>query len=757
MSANPRHRAFLVFVAAALLAVLVVGPAQANTRFIRHDSFLLLDHSSSYPIFPGGAATSWTAQDSASGTDDRGFAYSESASISWTETYSGGKYTGVTFSSNVNAFAEDGTIAVARTRYSVRVEVASVPYTLSGSVENANDRAGGVHVFLQRMSPLPVETIFFLVESGVTAPRAVSLSGTLQPGIYVFQAEVGAEGGNSISGAYHLDFVFALGAAPTTVSIGDAATLEGAPGAGNALSFPVSLSAPAPAGGVTVSYGTADGTAQAGSDYNVNTGTLTFAAGEQQKLVTVQVVGDAANEPDETVFVTLSNPSGATLARPTGTGMIINDDHLVDFDWTVPDRFGLDDDGDSLIDYFTTAASISPATWRVDFVYTSGGLCDPALSPSLTIDGVVIAAGNPAIVARNAALCKISYAFPAEKKYAVKLELRNGAGATLGQVLKDVIVQDWLIVSLGDSVASGEGNPDFPRVTVGDTPVWQDRQCHRTAFAGPAQAALALERADPKTSVTFVHLACSGASIYEGILTRYRGQEPGPWGAGWIPPQVEVMDALVGTREIDAVTVSTGANDVRFARVVTGCFWQRDCHLATTPNSMLQYFNLWLAFLPSAYDRLALTLRQPRYDVTPARTYITEYFDALRDQNGAFCDETILEELFQFPGRGISAAESQWASTDMMVRLNQQVSAHAGRAGWKYVGGIYAPFRTHGYCSTDRWIVQLTESLLGQGNVDGTIHPNRLGHALYGQRIANSLTADFYPVAGDLSKPRPPR
>ena len=294
-------------------------------------------------------------------------------------------------------------------------------------------------------------------------------------------------------------------------------------------------------------------------------------------------------------------------------------------------------------------------------------------------------------------------------------------------------------------------------MAVGDTPVWQDRQCHRTAFAGPAQAALALERADPKTSVTFVHLACSGASIYEGILTRYRGQEPGPWGAGWIPPQVEVMDALVGTREIDAVTVSTGANDVRFAKVVTGCFLQLDCHLATTPNSMLQFFNGWLALLPSAYDALGLTLRQSRYDVAPERTYITEYFDALRDQTGAFCDQKILEEAFDIPRLGISAAESRWASTDMMARLNQQVAAGATRSGWKYVGGIYAPFGPHGYCSTDRWIVQLTESLAGQRNPDGTIHPNRLGHAHYGNRIAATLTADFYPEAGDLTKPRLPR
>ncbi len=37
------------------------------------------------------------------------------------------------------------------------------------------------------------------------------------------------------------------------------------------------------------------------------------------------------------------------------------------FDWTMPDRFGLDEDGDGLTDYFTTVESVSPDGWRVDF------------------------------------------------------------------------------------------------------------------------------------------------------------------------------------------------------------------------------------------------------------------------------------------------------------------------------------------------------------------------------------------------------
>ena len=53
-----------------------------------------------------------------------------------------------------------------------------------------------------------------------------------------------------------------------------------------ALSFAVTLD-PAATGRVTVDYATADWTATAGSDYTTTSGTLTFAAGERSKTVSV--------------------------------------------------------------------------------------------------------------------------------------------------------------------------------------------------------------------------------------------------------------------------------------------------------------------------------------------------------------------------------------------------------------------------------------------------------------------------------------
>ena len=75
---------------------------------------------------------------------------------------------------------------------------------------------------------------------------------------------------------------------------------------------------------VTVDYATADGSAEAGADYTAASGTLSFAAGETSKAISVAIDDDIDNESDETFTVTLSNASGADLGTKTATGTIRN-------------------------------------------------------------------------------------------------------------------------------------------------------------------------------------------------------------------------------------------------------------------------------------------------------------------------------------------------------------------------------------------------------------------------------------------------
>src|SRR5262249_34937839 len=65
----------------------------------------------------------------------------------------------------------------------------------------------------------------------------------------------------------------------------------------------------------------------ADNDYVPTSGTLTFAAGETSKTITVFVNGDNIVEGDETFSLILSNAVGANIGNGTATGTIVNDDH----------------------------------------------------------------------------------------------------------------------------------------------------------------------------------------------------------------------------------------------------------------------------------------------------------------------------------------------------------------------------------------------------------------------------------------------
>jgi hypothetical protein len=83
---------------------------------------------------------------------------------------------------------------------------------------------------------------------------------------------------------------------------------------------------PASASSVTVDYATEDGTATS-ADYTSASGTLTFNAGVTSQTFTVAVKADSLDEADETVTVSLSNASGATIGSGSSSvTLTITDD-----------------------------------------------------------------------------------------------------------------------------------------------------------------------------------------------------------------------------------------------------------------------------------------------------------------------------------------------------------------------------------------------------------------------------------------------
>ena len=111
-----------------------------------------------------------------------------------------------------------------------------------------------------------------------------------------------------------------------SLSVNNVTVAEGNTGT-VAATFTLTL-APASGRTVSVDYATADVTAIAPGDYTAGSGTVTFAAGETTKQVTVLVNGDTLDESNETFTVNLSNAPNATIADSQGVGTITDDDPL---------------------------------------------------------------------------------------------------------------------------------------------------------------------------------------------------------------------------------------------------------------------------------------------------------------------------------------------------------------------------------------------------------------------------------------------
>lgn len=108
-----------------------------------------------------------------------------------------------------------------------------------------------------------------------------------------------------------------------------------------------------------------------------------------------------------------------------------------------------------------------------------------------------------------------------------------------------VLARRRLIVAVGDSFTSGEGNPDYPaqvKKTFRNQPPhdwatdskypasalrvqsaqWLDTDCHRSLLAWPALYAMRQALSQPDVVVQFASFACSGAEVLDGFLLPQR-------------------------------------------------------------------------------------------------------------------------------------------------------------------------------------------------------------------------------------------
>ncbi|HNS53102.1 MAG TPA: PKD domain-containing protein [Anaerolineae bacterium] len=453
------------------------------------------------------------------------------------------------------------------------------------------------------------------------------------------------------------------------------------------------------------------------------------------------------------------------------------------FSWSVPRRYGLDANNDRMIDAHYNAATynydqdyIYPDHWPMQFwgCQTEHDDLNPTstdLTYTWLVDGHTF----------SGLACALTYddpGFAAQGSYPVTLTVTYPDGTT-ASFSQDVYIRDYFLVTVGDSYAAGEGNPDIPQ-TLEMTPfgyivtgpaTWQDQRCHRSAKASSSQAAMALEWSDPHTSVTFISYACSGATIstplYDsaglfpswslprgtGLTGPYRGQDV-PSGTPYdldtyVPSQLGQLQLALqppagqAVRQIDALVVSGGGNDLHFGDILTTCVLGLDCYpdslVWEDPDHQVEMGSFLNAHASTNLPAALADLRNGIEEVNnllpqPAEVFIMQYPDQTRsDSPGVYCD-LLWDVLWGSMVLKITPEESQLLVTHALHPLNAAIQEAARIYGWQYVDGLASyevdpakPAGTpglfvqdpggygHGYCASNNWIIRAEQAELVQG------------------------------------------
>jgi lysophospholipase L1-like esterase len=339
---------------------------------------------------------------------------------------------------------------------------------------------------------------------------------------------------------------------------------------------------------------------------------------------------------------------------------------------------------------------------------------------------------------------------------------------TAQRVVTEIAVRDVLIAGLGDSIAAGEGNPDravqldggfcFKRFLRSggsqyyrpsragydddrscengpSTPAaakdwasngarWMSPACHRSLYSYQVRTTLALAIEQPHIAVTFIPLACTGATIGDGM---FEGQlsDDCPWVvgidscSGTSPAQFgELKDIIAAlhrqapNRNLDMMLLTVGANDVNFAGLVANVIVD-----STTERILLKEGGAIAAVadsqkvldndLPDAFAQLRTALK-PYVSGNLGRVVFVSYANPAMQAEGKPCTGS-RDGLDVHPAFGADSERLRATANFVDTKFLPKIKALATCDGNKicrdpstermtFVDGHQAAFDRHGMC-----------------------------------------------------------
>jgi len=344
------------------------------------------------------------------------------------------------------------------------------------------------------------------------------------------------------------------------------------------------------------------------------------------------------------------------------------------------------------------------------------------------------------------------------------VDVSSGSDATQ-RVSTEIAVRDILIAGLGDSIASGEGNPDraialadegfcfrsylgtasaqyyrpsragykggraceapdFLTVWQKQRALWFNSACHRSLYSYQTRTALALAVQYPHIAVTYLPLACTGATIADGLLGYQRVQECLPSKtantcSGTVNGQLsELRDALAAAkrrqpdRKLDLVLLSVGANDIYFSGLVADvivdtpterALFRRSGVMASVEDSRAALTR----DLPQGFSKLREALKPLVGDMS--RVIYTSYANPTLADSGTPCPGGRagfdIHPAFNLQPQRL-AAVSNYVESEFLPQLKALALCQSGilcrdpRADrMTFVDAHQAAFANHGFCA----------------------------------------------------------
>uniref|UniRef100_A0A0M3ICE9 SGNH_hydro domain-containing protein n=1 Tax=Ascaris lumbricoides TaxID=6252 RepID=A0A0M3ICE9_ASCLU len=272
--------------------------------------------------------------------------------------------------------------------------------------------------------------------------------------------------------------------------------------------------------------------------------------------------------------------------------------------------------------------------------------------------------------------CRINWTAPIQGVYSVTVsgQIESDSSLTLTGSATININDRW-IVAIGDSFASGEGNPDIPTSSPKTKfAQWISERCHRSARSWAFKV---YEKIRDSTSTDvalhFTYLPCTGASVDNGIVASTTGTS-----------QLDIVRQIAQIRKSgpDLVLMSAGGNDIGYSEILSTLIWGES-------NSLFASVDMRFFYASYQLDRIAATLQK----IKPNQVVIPHYFDVTRNERGII--DADCAELRQISTENLILAEKK-----ILQRMNKLISKKSHEYGWLPIERIVDIFHSRGLCSS---------------------------------------------------------